>query len=435
MATADITKKSRLQATKAVVAMCLMYVVITGVMWNTMTLYASPVSADWGITVTQFMVSVSILGLMNAVIATFFYGVIQAHMKMRTMLIGGCALTALGLILFVTTHSLTVLYIAATIIGIGISPLNANTAYIILGAWYTKSSASKVGLATTFGSVGGIVFTALYGVLIARLGWHIPLWITTIAVIILIFLLMALYQGTPAELGLVSPDDTNDTGRSADDAEKAAQEEAPAEPEIGVTVSQMLRSPRFYILLVGYILVGLAAYAAFSNLAPFTVSAGYEALSGTVLSVALIGSAATMFLGGVMVDKVGSKWFILLCMILVIAGMFLLSIGTPSLVTIYIAAALLGIGYNSTMVAAGITVREAFGTKDYGKKVGLLVGPCFIGLSLAPTVFSAVAGGLGTYQAAFYVFIVIAAAAAFLVFIGCAGAKYRTPNKKAEAAK
>lgn len=243
------------------------------------------------------MMTISIVSVTNACVSMFLYSLIHSRIKMRTMLLIGGILSIAGAALLALANSLPLLYTAAFISGAGLSVQSSNTCVLVINSWFKKRSGTLFGLAQTCGNIGGFLSTAIFTFLINALGWRMPLWITTGIIAVMVVVVQFLYKGTPEELG--------ESAMFSED--ENALEKVTMRQNDGTTFKQMLKTTQFYILIAGYIFVGLAAYAAIGNLPLFAADLGYGSFSGTFLSVALVGSAATMILGGVIIDRFGTR--------------------------------------------------------------------------------------------------------------------------------
>ena len=396
-------------ARRSLIAMCVMLATTTGIAWNTFTLYAEPIVREWGITNTQFMFSLTILAVTNALLSIFAFGPVVSKLGVRKLLLyGGIVLTG-AIALLAMSNSLAMLYAAAFLYGVGVTALNANSSVMIINSWYKQRVGTLVSIPTTCGSVMGILAASVYGALIAALNWRIPMWITCGIMLVVTFLIQFLYRGTPEEVGArpMYADEADDT-----------ESTATADSENGVSFTEMLRSASFYILVLAYLLIGALGYAAMGNLALIMPALGHGALSGTVISVALLGSAVTMVLCGSLMDRLGSRWLVVILLALISAAMLLLSISVPPLPVIYAAAALLGIGYNICLIPAGIVAKEIFGTRDYGKKVGIFIGACYIGVAFGATILTSLADRMGAYRPALHIFVILAVITMALNLLG-----------------
>ena len=397
-------EKIKKYATGAFAAIIIMYVASEGICWNNWTLYAPAVTAEWGVSRAQFMMVVTIMSMINSLFSLFAYGWVQSKMSIKKMLLIGTIFSSISIALYATSHSMTQFYVAALFYGFGVATQSSTTGVLILTSWFKKRAGSKFGIAHTFGNFAGIISTSLFGYLINTFGWRIPLFITLAISIIDIIAIQALYKGTPEELGLeIAVDD-------------GSGDAAHGSSDYGLTRNEMLRSPQFYMLAVGYMLVCFAGYGAFSNLTLFATDRGFGNVAGTFLSVALVGAAATNALWGKIIDKFGTKIMVSCCMVLCSVAMLLLRVENLPIAGLYAIAVLLGAGYPACLLPAGISITEVFGEKEHGKKVGIIVGISFLAFSFAPTVMAAFYDITGSYDSALLVFVLFAIAAAALIF-------------------
>ena len=396
---------SALHAKMAIVTTCIMLFTWVGVCWNCLSLFADPIITEWGIARTQFMLIFTIMSMANAGMNMFFYGRLQEKLGARKLLLIGGPLATLGFTLIALSDDLVLFYIGGLLFGIAVCGLNNNPTTVIISDWYKKNVGKLIGIPQTVGSVSGIIFSIVFAALIAALGWRLPMWIIVIVSALATVIIAVIYKGSPKELG-----------------EKAMYEdevtEEKAEADDGISFSQMFKKPQFYFLFVGYLLVPIVAQGVLSNLPLIAVDMGYGSLSGTILSVALIASAVFFIPGGAVIDKKGTKWMVALCMAMLIAALLALYFMKPSLILVYVIAILIGAAYDACTIAFGISVREAFGSKEYGKKLGIIAAFDYIGLALGPSVMTIFFDATGSYDAAYISFIVFAVVGAIAVFLG-----------------
>ena len=191
----------------------------------------------------------------------------------------------------------------------------------------------------------------------------------------------------------------------ADEAPEEAQGQSTA-GEDGISFQQSLRTPRYYLLLIAIVLICILAYGPFGNLVMIASDLGYGALSGTMLSVALIASAVSLTVCGVVIDKFGTKWMVTIALALVAGALAIYWLRLDSAVVMYISALMLGVGYNACLLPGSIATRELLGSKDYGKKVAVSGAAALVGIALGPSVMSAFYDATGSYDLGYLVCIV-----------------------------
>lgn len=402
-----VNQKSRKYAFKALLTVCITSFCASGISWATISLYAAPIVKDFGITATQFMFVLTLLVIINAFSSIALYGTIISKLGIRRSVIAGMVLLVTAQAIWAFSNGLVMLYLGAVVMGLGIVTITANTQVLVLNAWYNKKAGTYIGIANTIGSVSGMICAAIYGNLIIAVGWRIPFLITCGFDALGLILVVIYFKGLPEEVGV----------EALYTEEQSTEKSESKEKETGLGLVDMIKTPKFYFLAVTYFLVGSLGYGTMGNLALLLTETGRGELSGTAVSVTMLGSAATMTLCGYMCDKVGSKWFV--CLAMLMAGVATMILRNPNInvVLIYLAAAFIGVAYNATQFTAGLLTKEIYGTKEYDKKVGIIHGVNLFGLGFGPAILQMIKSSVGTYETTLIIFSIAAIIAIILIII------------------
>lgn len=103
--------------------------------------------------------------------------------------------------------------------------------------------------------------------------------------------------------------------------------------------------------------------------------------------------------------------------------LFLLDGIEASLWVTYAAAAFIGAASDACQLPFGISVREAFGSREYSKKLGVIAAFDFIALALGPSVMTMFYDALGNYDLAMILFLFLGIAGAGAIHLGTKRAK------------
>lgn len=399
---------SKRPANLAFATICVMQVIWVGIGWNSLSLYAAPITEEWGISRASFMLTITLVATCNTVVSMFLYGQLVERFSLRKLIVVGGLLCTAGLLLFSFAQNIAMLYITGILFGTGCALLNNNAVNAVCNMWFKKNTGTYMSIASTFGSVAGIVAATAVAALIIATGWRPSLLIIAAISVVGMIVCALLYQGSPEQLG-VAPLGVEEAASDGEGAEGLA--------ETGPSYADMLKTGKFWVLATCMFVVGAVGYAVLANLPLLVGDFGFADLSGTALSVALLASAVCLVPFGRVLDKWGARTMIAICFALLIIAMALMLLGSVSLPMVYVIAALVGAAYDMTMIAPGIAVMDAFGRRDYPKKMGTLCGFCYAGVALGPTIMSLFFDlGGGTYSTAFVVFGALAVVAAVAVW-------------------
>ena len=407
---------ARLAGWKAFSGICVMLLLWSGIEWYCMSLYADPVVSDLGISRTAFMFALSLMAGISATISLTCFGFIEQRVGVRRLLIAGGILDTLAFLVLGLAHSLPVLYLGAILYGFGTSVTGYNMAATAVNHWFAQRRGSMVGVANTVGCVSGIVFSPVIAALIAVAGWRTSFFICCALSAAGVVLVAFLYRGNPEDLG-VEPLYSQQEGERVLAEAEALAEEAGDGCRHGIPYTCAIRTARFWVLAVAYFVIGMSSYGVMSTMALFAVDFGYPGLQGAVVSVSLIASAALLVPLGAVCDRFGSRWALTICCAAAIVASLLLCVGSLPAAAVFIASACSGAAYNSTIVPVSVSVREAFGARDYSKKLGFCAGCATVGISAGPTVTSMFFDLTGSYHIALIAFAVLCALSAAVFHI------------------
>lgn len=214
-----------------------------------------------------------------------------------------------------------------------------------------------------------------------------------------------------------SPEEVGEAPMFSDGIEDKAAEKQ--EEETGVSFREMFRTPQFYFLCLAYFIAGVVIYSVMSNMAIFSADHGFDSVTqGVVLSAMFTASAVMMIPAGAISDKYGTRITMLFCLGALILALIILMQDSLRDIMLYFAAVLVGIAYVGTNGPATISVREGLGTKDFDKKMPVVLGFMFAGVSLGNPILQCFYDIAGSYSRGFAIYIAGAAAAAVLIFLG-----------------
>lgn len=409
--------KSRSYAMMALTDICIMNVIFVGVGWNSLSLFAAPVTGEWGITRAAFMLTITLVATCNTIISMFLYGRLVEKIGMKKLIVVGGVLTAAGFAVFGLAQNIAMLYLTGILFGCGCALLNNNAVNAVVQMWFKKNQGTYMSIASTCGSVAGIVAATAVAAMIAGIGWRPALFAISALCLVGMIVCEILYKGDPDSLGAtpVGIDEVSDADETGEKSTQVVSE--------GISYSGMLKTGKFWVLAIVMFIMGIVGYSLLANLPLLVTDYGYGNLSGTMLSVALLASAIFLIPSGRIMDKAGVAVFMAICYVFIVIAMVLMLMGNVSLALAYVISALVGAGYDMCMTGPGIITIEAFGNRDYAKKMGTISAFCYAGVALGPTIMSLFYDLGGSYTAAFIIFIALAIAAALIGFAVTRGRK------------
>lgn len=426
----------------AFACVCIAQVVWVGLGLSTLSLYANPITAEWGILRSQFMLTVTLAIVADTVVGSFFFGPLLDFIGTRWTILAGGACCTLGLLVIGLAANLAMLYVGGFVFGTGLALVNPNLVNVVVTRWFKTRNGTYAGIANMCGSVTSIASTAVLGVLVFAMGWRLSVFATVAVSAVFTALCTYLYKGDPSDLGVepvgvdapegaveaqvgsrpqalgavAAPDGADAAGAAAGGEGADAPEASGSYRESYMTFGDMFRSPCFIPSLAIMFVIGMVAYAPITNLALIAADAGFLQFSGALVSVAFVASTATLIAGGVFLDRFGSARYLLVSMLVGAAGFAILRFGPSGLPALVAAALLLGISYNQAFITTPVFTREVFGLYDSARKMALLYGVLNAGSALGALFMTLSFDATGSYDVIFAVYAACAVAAGLLAF-------------------
>lgn len=188
------------------------------------------------------------------------------------------------------------------LIGVGTGSLMALTA-TISSRWFVRKRGLVTGILTAGGATGQLIFLPLLANLVQAYGWRAASYVTAVAALLVVPLVIAVLRNHPREVGLLPygaepANGTPDGDTPASDAPADTSEAPRGSGAVGVLAQAIRRRP-FWLLAGGFAICGASTNgliqvhfvpAAHGHGMPTTTAAGLLAVIGVVDIVGTIAS-------------------------------------------------------------------------------------------------------------------------------------------------
>lgn len=316
----------------------------------------------------------------------------------------GSLLISFSFLLFAVTSSLVSLFFYYSVLGgIGLG-FGYGTVIPVMAKWFPDRMGLAIGIAISgFGS-GSAVFGLFANlVLFPRFGWR-----ESCIILGGIFLVMTM---TGAFL-LKNPEATE----TRTEPTPGAQVPGSAAVRAQLAPRDLLRTPTFYLVWLGFGLGSTAGLMVISQLIPFANSQGISgsALATMGLVAGALGSVSGRVLSGWLSDQMGRLNTLRVVIALSCAAMPALFWNGNRLTVFYLLIYVVYFSYGAQASVNPSTVADFWGTRHAGANYGLLFSAWGVAGILGPTIGGVLFDKYRNYGAAFYT-----AAAISLVALAC----------------
>jgi len=284
-----------------------------------------------------------------------------------------------------------------------------------LSRWFDRKLSRAMSLLSVGAGVGGFVCAPIAALLIVRYGWRYSFVVMGVVILVVGLPLSRVIRDSPEEMGLRPDGDPVDEAHSSRGAQGP---DHPVELAIGVkdwTLKQAMASRVYWILVGSFFLSGMAhavvTVHAVISLTDAGISAESAALGlGSMVLLSVIGRLGFGWMG----DFIDKRYLLIILYFFQGAGIVVLMYA-DNLVTVYLVAALFGIGFGG-----GVPVRPALRAEYFGRAAFAKIGGSMAPLTMMGSVVGPVLAGwaydrTGSYDWIFILMAVLQILAAVVI--------------------
>lgn len=298
------------------------------------------------------------------------------------ILMAGGAMIGLGRVSTLTAFYICYLFNALGYVFGGPLPVQ-----VLLSRWFTTARGKAMGFAYLGIGIGGTVVPGLAYWLTTAFGWQVAMQVLGLLMIAVAWPLAWLVKDAP-------PSFTAQQGLR----------------QASTPLGEVLRSPAFYLLLVGSMCSIGAVGGTMQNLKLY-LSLDHEYAQGDVariLSLVLAGSIIGRLLMGWLADRWPRKHVMLLIYVIV-AGSIPLLLLADSWTMLHVFALLFGIGLGGDYMIIPLMAADLFGVRRLGRVMGFVLTADGLAEALSPMFVAGLRDRMGTYRPGFLLLMTLAA--------------------------
>lgn len=339
----------------------------------------------------------------------------------RLTLFGGGLLLIIGSLLMATIidGSLSFIVVFGVIVAIGVSmgtviPLQTGITF-----WFKKRKALAMSIVLSAAGIGGLVAAPLLNrvIIASDNNWKIG-WMVVVATSILSALLaITAVRNKPEDMGQF-PDGIDP------DASKAEVSTSPDPIPAGTyhsaeswKTADAFRTSSLWLIILASIAFLMPYITCVAHGVVHLQGVGYpQGLAALSVGMLVFFSIIGRIMGGVFGDRVEPRIIWSISLIFTVAGMVMLAKSAAiGIVSVYLYALLLGVGFGAAYVCLATIVGNYFGTKSFASIMGSVFPVIFLTAALGPFLAGFLYDRQGTYVQAFFGLAVLALIGAVLV--------------------
>ena len=389
---------------------------------NTASIFYTPCTQELNVSLAAFGANLTIIMLGSAFGAPFVTTPLTRKVKMRWLLAAALCVETLCFVVRSMTNSIYVFYATSILISFPMGLLCNVSIPIMANAWFPKKPGFAIGIMASCQGLGGMLFSAIGGVLIQNIGWRSTflVWAGICAAFVPVAAL--LIRNNPAEVGQTAPGAEEKT-------EAAAVKELP-----GMSRNRAVKTSAFWLLAITLIMTSFCANVN-SYINPYSQQIGMSAaMAGMVSAMIQLGVCVNKILLGHICDRKGARAGGLFYVAAALVCFLLILYSGGNTLLIMLGCFLIGPLYSAVNLYGPIMTRTLFGPKDQPRIWALYV-LCFCTFGgSAATIWGAVIERIGYAGAFWFVFALLLVVAALILILTSMSkktvAQWDTPEEK-----
>lgn len=388
-------KKSIFYGWWIVVSCFVLMFVMMSIVSMVMGIFVIPVSAELNISRTQFSLYFTILSGVGLLISP---AIGMSKMDLRVMISLGVILCGICFMALGYCKNLIMFYIISVVMGIGFKICTNIPASILLANWFKEKSGTAVGIAFAGAGIGNMIFTPIANYLISVYGWRSAYVILGVLMMIITLpFTMFIIKNKPSDLGIVAYGERQHSRSAKDGGKEEVQ---------GYTLSELMKTPFFWIIMFCMIVVNIVSCGINSHLPSYMQDIGHSATFAAfiVSSGSLMLTFGKVILG-FMSDKLGGTSIVAIsCAALTLSLVALM--GSPVTILAIFAGLLHGFGTSFGSVGPPIITRQLFGEKDYSSVMSVVSMTSGIGMAIGAPFCGVIYDLTGEYTLSWIIFLI-----------------------------
>lgn len=361
---------------------CLLQGGSLGIVHNCRGIFYDPVIEDLGFGMGAFSFYILFFGVCSCFVLPFV-GKLFRNVDSR-ILLGGASLVFSGTVFVMGFfRTLPAFYIAGAIQGFASAFLMFFPAPYILGNWFYKKRGLAVGLSAAVAGLAGVLGNPLGNAIIRAFGWRMGFFS---------FGLISLVMMFPVSVFLLrrSPEDVGCRPYGAEDDGALTGESCPLD---GVPAFRARRESAFWLLILAGLLAAFTC-AYYAHLSPLGIYFGYGSVFGALMvSCSMAGNVVSKLLLGQLYDRFGLRTALAAGTAAVVAGFLLLLV--DSLPVRIVGSFLYGFSMAMSAIMIAITIRDVYGSRDYGDLLSYSSMASTLGTSVNIAIIGYMVDGFG----------------------------------------
>ena len=385
---------------------------------NLSGLHLIPVTEALQITRAQFALAGSASSVV-AMFSTMFSGTLISRYGCRSLMSFFLLIGATSAFLMGTADTYPLFFLGYALWGMTNGFCGDAIATRIVSSWFHKHKGAVFGTVSSASGVGGSIVCIFQSALIQRYSYHTSYYLAAVLLVLCCALVMVFIRKHPTDMKL------QPYGYGEQVAHKKREHD---DHWAGLHMKQLVRTPAFYMMIVGTFLSCVLPWLAFYVVVPHLQDRGLSPTQASSMqSLLLLCLTGSKILAGFLCDAIGARKVALICMVFNIAGLILLAT-VGGMTSAIIAIIIYSLALPILTVVIPLLATSLFGYQAQTQYTGIFLSMASAASIVASPISNAIYDRIGTYNPVFFV-----AAGVTILLMGGYLLMYRLADKQKAA--
>ncbi|TGA99862.1 MFS transporter [Sporolactobacillus shoreae] len=368
---------------------------------NCFGFFLVPITKDLGITRAQFNANSSIAAVIG-ILASLFIGKLVDKYSARLVGTLCVLLTVVDLACWAFVTQLWQMYLLSLVTGLSVISGTRLLISILVSNWFEKKRGLAISIALSGSGVGGVIMSQIVAAMITAHGWR-PTFLL-LAGITLLFSLpftATVFRNKPSDIGL-KPFGAHDLEDKTTGQRKTFNWAIKDVDQRGA-----VRSAAFWMLMAGFLLMGLINGGVIMNISASLIDADHTTqFVANIISIQMLVLIIAKITLGAVYDHFGIITGTVLGSVTTILATFVMLFAHTT-VAPYLFALFFGFGTCLGTVAPPLMVIHEFGNKGLGSLIGYVTAIEMLGVAIGSLMMGTIYDATGSYALGWMILSVI----------------------------
>ncbi|SDO12744.1 Sugar phosphate permease [Acetanaerobacterium elongatum] len=368
-----------------------------GISANSNVAFYAPVSKALGVSVSAFSATASITSFVSIPFILLIPVLLKKFSNRQIVLFSGMSFVLIKL-LFGLSNSLWQMYVCSVGLGLCLPGIGYVVINSLINDWFHASNGKAMGMAASGAGIVGAIVLPIINLMIQQYNWRWGYFTQAIIATVMVLAAVLLIQEKPNDTQAVSPHIQEETKQTA----------------------SALRSPSFYFLMLGLLLILVIGSGVQPYLMIYLTGANYSSAfaASAVSAILLINTFAKIIMGAAF-DKAGATNSVWIIGGSIVLSLVLMLTSRYSIIFTCLFVVAFAFAYANMSIPAPFLTQSLYGRQNFSGNYSIIMAVTSMGGAIGNYLTGFLSEQFGSYDTVWYLYIAGILMSTVCLFVSC----------------